>query len=173
MGAFLLMLLVTAAGATGTRDGATGVLSSGRKEAVTPVEGRARFFARPPIMRKDFDLRKCPEISEQALHQRSLRVFPEPHHRMPIVRPDPEIDFRKGNILELEFDNHSLGGVVAFYAIVHFTEEQVETAFCEAFRVLQPGGLFLFPYHNGEETIRMEEFHGKKLDLDIMFFTII
>ena len=30
----------------------------------------------------------------------------------------PEIHFRKGNLLELEFENDSISGIVAFYAIV-------------------------------------------------------
>lgn len=83
----------------------------------------------------------------------------------------PEIYFRKGNILELDFNDGSIGGIVAFYAIVHFTEEQVEVAFREIFRVLQPGGLFLFTYHVGENTICVEEFLGKKIDIDFMFFS--
>jgi ubiquinone/menaquinone biosynthesis C-methylase UbiE len=83
----------------------------------------------------------------------------------------PEIGFRKGNILELEFDDDSIAGIVAFYAIVHFTEEQVEMGFREIFRVLQPGGLFLFTYHIGEKTIHLDEFLGKKVDIDFMFFT--
>jgi ubiquinone/menaquinone biosynthesis C-methylase UbiE len=83
----------------------------------------------------------------------------------------PEIPFRKGNILELAFENNSIAGVVAFYAIVHFTEEQVRMAFYEVFRVLQPGGLFLFTYHVGEETIHVHEFFGRKVDIDFMFFT--
>lgn len=83
----------------------------------------------------------------------------------------PEIHFRKGNILELEFENDSIAGVVAFYAIVHFTEEQAGIAFREVFRVLQPGGIFLFTYHIGEETIRLDEFLGKRVDIDFMFFT--
>jgi ubiquinone/menaquinone biosynthesis C-methylase UbiE len=83
----------------------------------------------------------------------------------------PEIHFRKGNILELEFENGSIAGVVAFYAIVHFTEEQVRMAFHEVFRVLQPGGIFLFTYHVGEETIHLDELFGKKVDIDFMFFT--
>jgi ubiquinone/menaquinone biosynthesis C-methylase UbiE len=83
----------------------------------------------------------------------------------------PEIHFRKGNILELEFDDDSIAGVVAFYAIIHFTEEQVGTAFREVFRVLQPGGIFLCTYHIGEETIHLDEFLGKKIDIDFMFFT--
>ena len=83
----------------------------------------------------------------------------------------PEIYFRKGNILALEFENDSIAGVVAFYAIVHLTKEQVEIAFREVFRVLQPGGIFLFTYHVGEETIHLDEFLGKKIDIDFMFFT--
>jgi ubiquinone/menaquinone biosynthesis C-methylase UbiE len=83
----------------------------------------------------------------------------------------PEIHFRNGNILELEFENDSIAGVVAFYTIVHFTEEQVEIAFRQVFRVLQPGGIFLFTYHIGEETIHVEEFLGKEIDIDLMFFT--
>ena len=83
----------------------------------------------------------------------------------------PGINFRKGNILELEFVDDSIAGVVAFYAMVNFTEELVEIAFREAFRVLQPGGLFLFTYHIGEKTIHIEEFLGKNIDIDFMFFT--
>ena len=83
----------------------------------------------------------------------------------------PEIHFRKGNILELEFENDSVAGFVAFYAIVHFTEAQVGIAFREVCRVLQPGGIFLFTYHIGEGTIHLDEFHGKKVDIDFMFFT--
>jgi ubiquinone/menaquinone biosynthesis C-methylase UbiE len=82
-----------------------------------------------------------------------------------------EINFRKGNILELKFEHESIAGVVAFYAIIHFTEEQVGMAFREIFRVLQPGGLFLLTYHIGEKTLHLDEFLGKKVDIDFMFFT--
>lgn len=83
----------------------------------------------------------------------------------------PEIHFRKGNILELEFESNSIAGIVAFYAIVHFTEEQTGAAFREVFRVLQPGGTFLLTYHIGEETIHLDEFLGKNVNADFMFFS--
>ena len=83
----------------------------------------------------------------------------------------PEIHFRKGNILKLAFEDDSVAGIVAFYAIIHLTEEQVGKSFREAFRVLQPGGIFLFTYHVGEKTIHLDEFLGKKVDIDVMFFT--
>ncbi|MBN1316982.1 MAG: methyltransferase domain-containing protein [Anaerolineales bacterium] len=83
----------------------------------------------------------------------------------------PEIHFQKGNMLDLEFEDDSIAGIVAFYAIVHFTTEQVETALMEIYRVLQPGGIFLFTFHIGEETIHVEEFLDKKIDIEFMFFT--
>ena len=83
---------------------------------------------------------------------------------------NPDIHFRKGNILELEFGNDSIAGIVAFYTIVHFTKEQVRVAFGEIFRVLKPGGIFLFTYHIGEETIHVEEFLGKQVDIDLVLF---
>ena len=86
-------------------------------------------------------------------------------------RIHPEIHFQKGNMLELEFADDCIAAVVAFYAIVHFTEQQVQTAFAEVFRVLQPGGLFLLTYHVGEKTIHIDEFLGRKIDIEFMFFT--
>jgi SAM-dependent methyltransferase len=83
----------------------------------------------------------------------------------------PEIHFRRGNILELEFEDDSVAGIVAFYSIVHFTEEQVKSAFHEIYRILKPGGLFLFTYHIGQETIHLDEYLGKTVDIDIMFFS--
>jgi ubiquinone/menaquinone biosynthesis C-methylase UbiE len=82
----------------------------------------------------------------------------------------PGLRFRKGNILALEFADRSLAGVVAFYAIIHFSKEQVELAFREIFRVLQPEGLFLFTYHIGDGTLHLDEFLGRKADIDVMFF---
>jgi ubiquinone/menaquinone biosynthesis C-methylase UbiE len=82
----------------------------------------------------------------------------------------PGITFRKGNILDLEFENESIAAVVAFYAIVHFSQEQVEKAFREIFRVLQPGGVFLFTYHIDDGEIHLDEFLDKVVEIDFMFF---
>lgn len=82
----------------------------------------------------------------------------------------PGIEFRKGNILDLGFEDGSIAGIVAFYAIVHFTEEQVRSALMEVYRVLKPGGIFLLTYHIGDETIHISEFLGRKVDADLMLF---
>ena len=82
----------------------------------------------------------------------------------------PGITFRKGDILDLEFENDSIAGIVAFYAIVHFSKDQLKKAFREIFRVLKPGGVFLFTYHIGEEVICLDEFLGKAVEIDFFFF---
>jgi ubiquinone/menaquinone biosynthesis C-methylase UbiE len=83
----------------------------------------------------------------------------------------PGIPFQKGNFLDLTFESDSIAGVVAFYAIVHFSKEQVRRAFREIFRVLQPGGLFLLAYHIGEDSLHLETYMGKPVDIDFMFFS--
>jgi len=82
----------------------------------------------------------------------------------------PKIHFQKGNILEPDFESESIAGVVAFYAIVHFSEGQVGRAFDEIFRVLQPGGVFFLAYHIGDETIHLDEFLGQEVELDFILF---
>jgi len=83
----------------------------------------------------------------------------------------PDIHFQKGDLLDLECEDDSIAGVVSFYSIVHFTQEQVGTAFSEVFRVLRPGGMFLFSYHIGAETIHIDTFLNHDIDVDFMFFT--
>lgn len=83
----------------------------------------------------------------------------------------PGIHFQEGNILDLEFKDNSVAGIVAFYVIIHFTQEQVKTAFQEIFRVLKPGGVLLLTYHIGDHTIHLHEFLGKEINIDFMFFT--
>jgi ubiquinone/menaquinone biosynthesis C-methylase UbiE len=82
----------------------------------------------------------------------------------------PNITFRKGDILELEFENESIAAIVAFYAIVNFSQKQVGKAFSEIFRALKPGGLLLFTYHIGDEELHLDEFLGKNVEIDFMFF---
>lgn len=83
----------------------------------------------------------------------------------------PDIRFQKGDMLNLAFEDSSVAGAVAFYAIVHLSPDDVQAAFREVFRVLRPGGLFLLTYHAGAGTLHLDEFLGKKVDVDFMFFT--
>ncbi len=54
----------------------------------------------------------------------------------------PGVDFRRGDILHLDFDDEYFGGVWAHASIVHFeTDTQIDTALSELTRVLKVGGM--------------------------------
>jgi ubiquinone/menaquinone biosynthesis C-methylase UbiE len=82
----------------------------------------------------------------------------------------PDIKFEAGNMLHLRFDNASVGGIVAFYAIVHFSYEEIFAWLKECYRVLKPGAQLLFSFHAEEKTLPVEEFLGKKVSINWYFF---
>lgn len=72
----------------------------------------------------------------------------------------PGIDFVVDDMLDSKMDSNSTDGIIAFYAIVHFTYVQVGQAFREWRRLLKPKGLCLFSFHIGEAAVTVEDFLG-------------
>jgi SAM-dependent methyltransferase len=83
----------------------------------------------------------------------------------------PHVEFEQGDMLELPVADDSLAGVVAFYAIVHLSPIGLRRALVEIHRVLKPGGRLLLAFHVGEGLKHVEEFLGKVMSLDFVFFT--
>ncbi|HZS04377.1 MAG TPA: class I SAM-dependent methyltransferase [Blastocatellia bacterium] len=83
---------------------------------------------------------------------------------------NPEMEFRQGNMLSLDFEDDSLAGIAAFYSIIHIPREEVTDALRELKRVLRPGGLLLLAFHLGEEVIHLDEWWGEKVSADFIFF---
>ena len=82
----------------------------------------------------------------------------------------PQIKFETRDLLNIDYPSAHLGSALAFYAIVHFTLDQVKTCFGEINRVLKPGGDFLFSYHVGDEIVHFDKAHDKEVDIDLFFF---
>lgn len=82
----------------------------------------------------------------------------------------PEIKFETGDLLKIDYSSGSLGSAVAFYAIVHFTRDQIRKCFEEIHRVLKKGGDFLFSFHAGDEVVHFDKAHDKEVDIDLLFF---
>ena len=82
----------------------------------------------------------------------------------------PEIKFETGDLLAIDYPAAYFSSAVAFYAIVHFSIEQVSTCFREINRVLEPGGNFLFSFHVGDEIVHFDKAHDKEVDIDLFFF---
>lgn len=84
---------------------------------------------------------------------------------------NPDIPFRQGDMLSLmDVDDNSYGGVAAFYSLIHLPRSTVVQALLELKRVLRPAGILLLTFHVGREIIHRDEWWGKEVFLDFIFY---
>jgi SAM-dependent methyltransferase len=88
------------------------------------------------------------------------------------ARLNSGIAFLQGDMLSIGFRDASLGGIAAFYSIIHVPREQVTQALSEMRRVLRPGGAILLAFHLGQDMLHPTDFHGQPVDLDIALFEL-
>jgi SAM-dependent methyltransferase len=86
-------------------------------------------------------------------------------------RLNPDASFVQSSMLALGLKSDSLGGVAAFYSIIHIPRPQVVTALAEIRRTLSHGGLLLVTFHLGSEDTHHEEMLGHAVSLDVALFT--
>ena len=82
----------------------------------------------------------------------------------------PDIPFREGNMLGLDFPPAYLGGIVSFYSIVHFPPNLLHSVFLDMVRVLKPQGMALVAFHLGKHAEHRDEMWGEAVSLDFHFF---
>src|SRR5260370_27190339 len=85
---------------------------------------------------------------------------------------NPEIPFVQGDMLALPFASGRLGGIVAFYSMIHFDGPQVEQSFAEMWRALRTRAHFLLGVHVGSETVHLDGEVRVGIHLDGTFFTM-
>src|SRR3982074_914325 len=73
-------------------------------------------------------------------------------------RLNPNINFIQGSVLALGLGSDTLGGITAFYSIIHVGREHVVAALSEMRRVLKRKGSLLLAFHLGEDVIHMTDF---------------
>jgi len=81
----------------------------------------------------------------------------------------PKLEVIVGDMLALPFGDAELAGVVSFYSVIHFDDDQLATAFSEMARVLVDGGLAAFAFHIGDEVIHREQWWDMPVVLDARF----
>ncbi len=81
-------------------------------------------------------------------------------------RTYPGLRFEVGSMLALELPDAALGGVLAWYSVIHIPDERVPEAFAEFCRVLAPGGLVLLAFQVGDEVEHVAESRGHPVALD-------
>ena len=85
-------------------------------------------------------------------------------------RLNPDLEFRVGDMLALPLPDASLGGIAAFYSLIHIPQDLHPRAMAEFRRVLVPGGWLLLAFHVGQETRHIDEWWGQPVNLDFIFF---
>jgi len=75
-------------------------------------------------------------------------------------RSYPELRFVEGSLTGLAVGDARLGGVVAWYSIIHLPPDQRPTAFAELHRVLAPGGRLLLAFQVGDERVHVQHAYG-------------
>lgn len=83
---------------------------------------------------------------------------------------NPGIEFQRGDMASIDVRDGIWAGIVAFYALIHFPRQQVIPVLRELHRVLQPNGLLLLAFHKGQEVRHLDEWWGKQVSLDGVFF---
>jgi SAM-dependent methyltransferase len=85
-------------------------------------------------------------------------------------RLNPGIDFRQGDFFNLDVEDATWAGIVAFYSIIHVPSSDHVLAFSAIRRVLRPGGLVLVAFHLGEQILHFDELWGKNVTIDFHLF---
>lgn len=84
---------------------------------------------------------------------------------------NPGIAFEQGDMLSLDRVAHdAYGGIAAFYSIVHVPRTEVVRALRELRRVLRTQGCLLLAFHIGRETKHLNEWWGRAVSVDFLFF---
>jgi ubiquinone/menaquinone biosynthesis C-methylase UbiE len=82
----------------------------------------------------------------------------------------PGITFRQGDMLALPLEDASLGGIAAFYSIIHIDPDTIPRALREMRRVLKPGGTVLMAFHVGHEVRHVDNMWDIPVDVDFIFY---
>jgi SAM-dependent methyltransferase len=77
----------------------------------------------------------------------------------------PGLRFDVGSMLALDLPDGSLGGIMAWYSIIHIPEDRLPAVFAEFHRVLAPGGHVLLAFQSGDEPLHLTEALGHAISL--------
>ena len=87
-------------------------------------------------------------------------------------RTFPHVRFVEGSITALDLADHTLGGIVSFYSIIHLPAERLPVVFTEFHRVLVRGGWLLLAFHVGDQRLHAEEWFDRPITLDGYLFPL-
>ncbi|OZM71335.1 SAM-dependent methyltransferase [Amycolatopsis antarctica] len=78
----------------------------------------------------------------------------------------PALRFTEGSMTALDIEDGVLGGVLAWYSIIHVPDAELPKVFAEFHRVLAPGGYLQLAFQAGDEVLHLREAKGHEVALD-------
>jgi SAM-dependent methyltransferase len=78
----------------------------------------------------------------------------------------PDMSFEVGSMTDLDRPDGTLGGLVAWYSIIHVAPERLPATFAGFHRALAPGGHLLVAFQVGDRPLRVTEPFGHPVTLD-------
>lgn len=82
----------------------------------------------------------------------------------------PAIPFQVGDMRALDLPAGSLGGIVAFYSLIHLRRDAVVPVLRDMARVLGKNGRLLVGCHLGQQDLHVDERFGQSVSLDATLF---
>ncbi|MGN9775487.1 class I SAM-dependent methyltransferase [Micromonospora sp. H33] len=81
-------------------------------------------------------------------------------------RAYPHLRFEIGSMLALDLPDAALGGLLAYYSVIHVPRDRWPEVFAEFHRVLAPGGPLMLVFQVGDDLYHRDEAFGKPIRLD-------
>ncbi|MGC4110110.1 MAG: class I SAM-dependent methyltransferase [Nocardioides sp.] len=82
-------------------------------------------------------------------------------------RDYPTLRFEVGSMTDLHLADSSLGGLLAYWSVIHIPDDALPGVFAQFHRVLRPGGPLLVGFHVGEGSQHTAEgYSGRAIDVD-------
>lgn len=78
----------------------------------------------------------------------------------------PDLRFEVGTMTALNLADGALGGILAWYSIIHTPPEHLPGVFAEFHRALGPGGYLLLAFQVGDHCVHLEHAYGHTVSLD-------
>jgi ubiquinone/menaquinone biosynthesis C-methylase UbiE len=85
---------------------------------------------------------------------------------------NPHIDFRIGDVFDLQIPDDYFSGVLAPFLFVNYELQEIRKAFLEIHRVLCRDGLFYLSFHAGSERIASNDFLVENNPLEFIFLDV-
>jgi SAM-dependent methyltransferase len=107
------------------------------------------------------------------LHERGVDVFGLDLSLAMVVeaqRLNPAIPFHQGDMHALDAPDAAWAGIAALYSLIHIPRAEQVGVLRELRRVLMPGGLLLLSFHIGDEVRHLDDWWGRPVSVDFIFF---